>query len=139
MNPEELARLQAEMHAPGTPKALPVVKPQEEERLRHETPSILKRRARQKLYYKRKKERERLSLKAEDIERRRIAREDREARRAERKRQAELKASQLPAPQLDKTAQWNEGFRACFLSLQPDIEALEAEIRKLKAQIKAGV
>jgi hypothetical protein len=102
-----------------------------------ETPSqeVLKRRARQTRYYERKK----LSLKKEDIERRRLARENREARRAERQRQAELKASQLPAPQLDKTAQWNEGFCACFLSVQPNIEALEAEIRKLKAQIKAGV
>lgn len=99
------------------------------------TREVVLRRARQKRYYERKK----LSLKKEDIERRRIARENREARRAERKKQAELKASQLPVPQLDKTAQWNEGFCACFLSVQPNIEALEAEIRKLRAQIKAGV
>jgi hypothetical protein len=139
MNAEELARLQAEMHATGTAKSLPVEKAQEEERLRHETPSILKRRARQKLYYKRKKERERLSLKAEDIERRRIAREDREARRAERKRQAELRASEdaasLPAPRLDKTAEWNAGFLACYLTMKPCIEEREAELRALRARM----
>ena len=96
------------------------------------TPSVLKRRARQKRYYERK----RLSLKAEDIERRRIAREDREARRAERKRQAELRASKdaasLPARQLDKTAEWNAGFLACYLTMKPSIEKLEREIRELR-------
>ncbi len=97
------------------------------------TPSVLKRRVRQKRCYERKK----LSLKKEDIERRRIAREDREARRAERKRQAELRASEdaasLPAPRLDKTAEWNAGFLACYLTMKPCIEEREGEIRELRA------
>ena len=96
------------------------------------TPSVLKRRAGQKRYYERKK----LSLKAEDREKRRLVKEERAARLAERRKQAEVRASEdtasLPARQLDKTAEWNAGFLACYLTMKPSIEKLEREIRELR-------
>lgn len=99
------------------------------------TREVILRRARQKRYYERKK----LSLKKEEIERRRIVKEERAARLAQRGKLQEAPRASLPATRTDKTVEWNAGFTSCYLSMQPNIEALKAEMRKLKAQINAGV